>query len=142
MAELGQDLRLFTLEEAQSVLPLVKSIVRGILEDYALLQQKSAELREQKREATTAIGRSVRTAGKALSLEVEELTARVNDALAELTGLGVEFKGYEEGLVDFPARRNDEVIYLCWKSDEERIAYWHSLEGGFSGRQPLDDEIA
>jgi hypothetical protein len=73
--------------------------------------------------------------------EVEELTSRVNEALAELDALGVEFKGYEQGLVDFPARRNHEVIYLCWKYDEERIAYWHSLEGGYGGRRELDEEI-
>ncbi|MFN2432022.1 MAG: DUF2203 domain-containing protein [Gemmatimonadota bacterium] len=141
MSTLGQELRLFTLEEAQRVLPLVKSIVRGILEDHAVLQRKAIELREQKRAATTAIGRSVRTAGRALAHEVEELTDRVNEALAELAALGVEFKGYEEGLVDFPARRGDEIVYLCWKSDEERIAHWHTLEGGYAGRQELDDTI-
>lgn len=141
MSPLGQDLRLFTLNEAQSMLPLVKSIVRGILEDYAQLQQKSTELRELKREATAAIGRSTRAAGGALSAEIEELTARVNEALAELSALGVEFKGYEQGLVDFPARRNDELIYLCWRYEEERIGYWHTLEGGYAGRRELDETI-
>lgn len=141
MSTLGQDLRLFTLEEAQKILPLVKSIVRGILEDYAVLQQKAADLREQRREATTSIGRSARTAGNALSPEVQELTSRVNEAIAELNGLGVEFKGYEPGLVDFPARRAGEVIYLCWKHGEEQIGYWHTPEGGFAGRQELDAEI-
>ena len=141
MSTLGQDLRLFTLDEAQRILPLVKSIVRGIMEDHAVLQQKATELRDQKRQATTSIGRSVRGAGKALSHEVEELTARVNEAIAELEALGVEFKGYELGLVDFPARRNDEVVYLCWKHDEERIAFWHTLEAGYAGRQALDEEI-
>jgi len=135
MSTLGQDLRLFTLDEAQRVLPLVRSIVRGILEDYAQLQQRSVELREKKREATTTIGRSARLAATTLSTEIEELTGRVNEALAELNALGVEFKGYEQGLVDFPARRNEEIIYLCWKVDEERIAYWHTLEGGYAGRR-------
>jgi hypothetical protein len=141
MSTLGQDLRLFTLEEAQRMLPLVRSIVRGILEDYALLQQRTAELRDQRREAPGTGGRSPRTAGKALSREVEELTGRVNEALAELNALGVEFKGYEQGLVDFPARRNDEIVYLCWKLDEERITSWHTLEEGYAGRRELDDQI-
>ena len=139
MSTLGQELRLFTLEEAQNMLPLVKSIVRGILEDYAILQPKAGELRDLEREAPTAPdGRARR---RALFEEVEELTSRVNEALAELDALGVEFKGYEQGLVDFPARRNDEVIYLCWKYDEERIAFWHPLEGGYAARQKLDGEI-
>lgn len=137
MSTLGQDLRLFTLEEAQSMLPLVKSIVRGIIEDYATLQEKAAQLGEQKRNAT---GDSARLA-KALSGEAEELTNRVNEALAELDALGVEFKGYEQGLIDFPARRNDEVVYLCWKHDEERIAWWHPLEDGFAGRREIDAAI-
>ena len=123
------------------MLPLVKSIVRGILEDYAVLQQRTGELREQKREATTVIGRSVRAANHALTQEVEELTTRVNEGIAELEDLGVEFKGYEPGLVDFPARRNDEIVYLCWRFDEEQIRYWHSLEGGFAGRRELDEEL-
>ena len=139
MSTLGQELRLFTLEEAQHMLPLVKSIVRGILEDYAILQPKAGELRDLEREAATAS--EARARRRALFEEVEELTSRVNEALAELDTLGVEFKGYEQGLVDFPARRNDEVIYLCWKHDEERIAFWHSLEGGYAARQELDGEI-
>ena len=138
MSTLGQELRLFTLEEAQSMLPLVKSIVRGILEDYAILQPKAAELRELERDATAPEARARR---KTLFQEVEELTARVNEALAELDGLGVEFKGYEQGLVDFPARRYDEIVYLCWRYDEERIGYWHSLEGGYTGRRQLDEGI-
>lgn len=140
MSTLGQDLRLFTLEEAQSVLPLVKSIVRGILEDYAVLQQRTAELRDRTREEDAAPDRGGRPAD-GRSGEMEELTTRVNEALAELDALGVEFKGYEQGLVDFPARRNDEIIYLCWKHDEERIAYWHSLEGGYTGRREVDAAI-
>ncbi len=141
MSTLGQDLRLFTLDEAQSVLPLVKSIVRGILEDYAVLQEKASELRDRKREEGGAPDRDGRPAAGATAREVEELTTRVNEALAELGALGVEFKGYEQGLVDFPARRNDEVVYLCWKHDEERIAYWHSLEGGYDGRREVDAAI-
>lgn len=141
MSSLGQELKLFTLEEAQSMLPLVKSIVRGIMEDYAVLEQKALELRDRKRQAAEAGGRPARTAFRALSQEVDELTGRVNEALSELGALGVEFKGYELGLVDFPARRADEVIYLCWKVDEERIAYWHTIEGGYAGRQELDAAV-
>jgi hypothetical protein len=142
MSTLGQDLRLFTLDEAQRMLPLVRSIVRGILEDHAVLQEKVGELRTRRREAARRPYREAREAGAALTAEIEELTARVNDAIRELDALGVEFKGYELGLVDFPARRGDEVVYLCWKHDEERIGWWHTLEGGFAGRQQLDEEIS
>jgi hypothetical protein len=138
MSTLSQDLRLFTLEEAQSMLPLVKSIVRGILEDYALLQPKAEALRELERQGGDPEARARR---QPLLQEVQELSVRVNEALAELDALGVEFKGYEQGLVDFPARRYEEIVYLCWRHDEERIAYWHALEAGYAGRQELDEGI-
>jgi hypothetical protein len=136
MSTLGQELRLFTLEEAQSMLPLVRAIVRGILEDYGVLQGKVVEL-----QAVEGSGAAAQATSRALATEVEELTTRVNEALGELQALGIEFKGYEQGLVDFPAKRNDEVVYLCWKFDEERIGFWHSLEGGYAGRQELDGAI-
>ena len=53
---------------------------------------------------------------------------------------GIEIKGLEQGLLDFPALRNNgEEVYLCWKLDEEEIGFWHPLEGGFAGRKSIED---
>ena len=53
---------------------------------------------------------------------------------------GAIVKDLDEGLVDFPAVRDGEEILLCWRLGEEEVAYWHGLEEGFAGRQPLDPE--
>lgn len=147
MPTLGQELRLFTLEEAQRMLPLVRSIVRGIVEDHGLLQQKTAEARMQRREATpgrreAAPGKRAATPQNAAErAEITELKARVEEALGELAALGVEFKDFDIGLVDFPARRKQEVVHLCWRHGEERIGYWHPLEEGMAGRRDLDELV-
>jgi hypothetical protein len=52
--------------------------------------------------------------------------------------MGVLVKDLEMGLIDFPAQREGQEILLCWRLDEPRIAWWHTLEGGFGARQPLD----
>jgi len=67
---------------------------------------------------------------------------KTREALAEIEKLGCLVKDLEIGLVDFPARRDNETVYLCWKLGEERIGYWHGVEEGFAGRKPLDAGLA
>jgi hypothetical protein len=74
------------------------------------------------REAAAAIEREAKA--------IAECVARISDA-------GVQIKSLEEGLLDFPARRGDEDVLLCWKLGEDEIGYWHGLEEGFAGRKPL-----
>ena len=60
--------------------------------------------------------------------------------IKEIYDLGIEVKGVEQGLVDFPAiRENGEEVYLCWKMDEDRIEFWHRIADGIMGRQHIDD---
>ena len=75
------------------------------------------------------INRSQRAAERA----ARELENRMN----ELDTLGAELKGIEEGLVDFPCEREGRVVYLCWRFGEDTISWWHELDAGFQGRQPL-----
>jgi hypothetical protein len=63
------------------------------------------------------------------------------ERLAEIEQLGGEIKDLDTGLVDFPARRHDQDILLCWKLGERQVGYWHTLESGFRGRRPLDDQV-
>jgi hypothetical protein len=76
--------------------------------------------------------------------EIDELQATIEAestgvvrCVEELQSLGVVVKDLDQGLVDFPARRGDEEVLLCWHVGEDEVAYWHSLEGGFAGRKPL-----
>jgi hypothetical protein len=57
--------------------------------------------------------------------------------MSELDGIGVQLKRIDDGLVDFPSERDGRVVNLCWRLGEDTIAWWHELDAGFAGRQPL-----
>jgi hypothetical protein len=63
------------------------------------------------------------------------------DELERIRALGGEVKDLDMGLVDFPGHRRGEDILLCWRLGERQIAYWHTVEGGFAGRRPIDEQI-
>ncbi len=111
--------RLFTAAEAQRTLPLVRTIVRDIL-----------ALGAQAREVLS---------GRAEEPSIEELQDQLQDLLAELSGMGCYYKdwNFQIGLVDFPALIDDEVVFLCWRSDEPELRYYHRIEDGYAGRRPL-----
>ena len=129
--------RVFTLAEANAMLPLVRAIAR----DLVRLSREVVE-RHQRVEHLKA-GRSI-TMGDPYDEELaqidDELTKdrqRLHEYVEELRQLGVEPKHAVEGIVDFPAMLDGELVYLCWKYGESEIRYWHSLDGGFATRQPL-----
>lgn len=123
----------FTLDEANRTLPLVRRIVGDIVESYARFQdrlkafhQLAAEMVPIDRERT-----------EALREEIDDLAEEINGFLGELRQIGCEFKGFDEGLVDFLSLRDGRPVFLCWKLGEESIEHWHELDAGFAGRQPL-----
>jgi hypothetical protein len=129
--------RLFTREEAERTLPFVQRIVRDLMLEHPAWRRAVAryELLAAGARAEQGETRELADARR----EVEALAARIDGYLAELEQVGCEFKGFEEGLVDFRARRPDgRVVYLCWRYGEERITHWHELDAGAAGRQPLD----
>jgi len=126
---LDQTLRLFDVEEAERMLPLVRTIVRGMMDDFA-------ERRERLREL--AAFRSRGEDEEPVRHEIDLLTEKLVEAAEELADLGIECKGVEQGLVDFPSERDGEVVYLCWRYGEERIEWWHPVEAGYAGRRPIE----
>ncbi len=128
--------RLFTLEEAVALLPKLVPIVEEIQARKRELDEWSARLE----------GVIERASGNGHALTAEQVEARertqaagreIERLMGEIDALGVELKGIDEGLVDFRSMREGRVVYLCWRLGEETIGYWHELETGFSGRQPL-----
>jgi hypothetical protein len=113
---------LFTPSGANRTLPLVKRIVGDILD-------RGAELR-----ALLA-----RRSGQEHDRRMREIEHELRDLMRELKRIGCFYKdwGFETGLVDFPARIDGREVYLCWRSDEERITWYHDIEAGFQGRQPI-----
>jgi hypothetical protein len=72
--------------------------------------------------------------------EVERVARELAKTIDDIVAHGAEIKDLDEGLIDFPALRHGETVLLCWKLGEDEIRYWHTVEGGFAGRQelPLD----
>ncbi|MFN8644663.1 MAG: DUF2203 domain-containing protein [Candidatus Binatia bacterium] len=126
--------QLFTLEEANALIPRLELIMER-------MQRRGIELRQ----AIEALARQ----GDEPIMNVEvghllerrpELQALVDDleqCIGEIDGLGAQFKGLELGLVDFPSEIEGQLGLLCWQYGEKEITHWHSLDGGFEGRQPL-----
>jgi hypothetical protein len=129
----------FTLEMANRMLPLVSRIVRDILDHYRDWRQMVEAF-----EMATALSRADRPTAEAEALQrrAQELASEIQGFLAELTSLGVEFKGFELGLVDFPGDIDGQQILWCWKFGEPSVQYWHDPVAGYAGRQPVDTLLA
>lgn len=125
----------FTIEMANRTLPLVSRIVRDILDHYRAWQQTVEAF-----EIATALSRADRPTPEAESLQrkAQELAREIQGFLAELTDLGVEFKGFELGLVDFPGDVDGHPVMWCWKFGESAVQHWHEVDAGYSGRQPIE----
>lgn len=126
--------RVFTVDEANRTLPLVSRIVEDIVRDYARWREK-VEAYELEVARTTR-GETNEDAAR-LERDAQQLAAEIERYLGELAALDVQFKGFDLGLVDFPARKDDRDVMLCWRLGEPRVEYWHEVDGGFAGRQPL-----
>ncbi|MGI0140695.1 MAG: DUF2203 domain-containing protein [Thermoplasmata archaeon] len=74
-----------------------------------------------------------------LDQEWSALTRRIEETVEKLRAEGIEIKDLEGGLIDFYARRDGDIVCLCWKSGEDRVGFYHSLDAGFRGRRPLSD---
>jgi hypothetical protein len=70
---------------------------------------------------------------------VARFAAEIESCLGELDQVGCVFKGFELGLVDFPAEHEGRVVCLCWQRGEAEVTHWHELDAGYAGRQLLDD---
>ena len=126
--------RTFTVEQANKMLPLVRRIVRDIV-DAHLAWQRALQAYENAATWTRADSPSGHVT--ALENDVRRLAAEIEGYLVELRELSVDFKGFEQGLVDFPGERDGRVVCLCWKLDEDAVEFWHEVSDGYAGRQPI-----
>jgi hypothetical protein len=125
-------MKMFTLQEANALLPNVKIIVAKIQRAH---RQLSSYREEAKKAAEAAEhGGGGLTDGVAYAAALTDLTLQ----LAELEALGVQLKDFERGLVDFPSLREGRVVLLCWQLGEgDELEWWHDVDAGFAGRTPL-----
>jgi hypothetical protein len=125
-------MKLFTIEEANALLPSVRQILkkiqrsRGRLKAFGKQAKLAAEGAEQ--------GGGGMAAGAQYAIILTDLT----EQMAELDDIGVQLKDFERGLIDFPSMRDGRVVLLCWQLGEgDELEFWHDVDAGFSGRTPL-----
>ena len=128
--------RLFTLEEANAIVEQITPLLERLREEHAALMEARQTFGEY---ANNLRHHGFLVEGHRVESEISEHIARLRGGIESIADLGVEIKNLEWGLVDFPAIRNGEIVYLCWRLDEGPIRYWHDLDAGFAGRQPVDD---
>jgi hypothetical protein len=125
--------RSFTLEEASALLPRLRPIISEMQDVKSKLDGTKEEVAKA-RDVASGNGNVRNRSGVE---RAEELTARLTELMEQINDLGCEIKGIDEGLIDFPSEREGRPVYLCWRIGEDEIGYWHELDTGFSGRQPL-----
>ena len=126
----------FTREEAEDLLPQISVVLREIQVKYESVLQTQEELDALRMQAA---GNGYHLQDRIVNLqrELSQQAQTLRKLLDELTGFGCVLKDPERGLIDFLSLRSGREIYLCWYLGEERINFWHDLEAGFAGRQPL-----
>ena len=131
-------LKLFTLQEANALLPRVRGIVARLQEIYVLFQQY-AEGGSHPASLQRTNGHPKLEPASALPQlrEIQALRDEAEALIKAIVELGVALKDIEQGLIDFPTERDGRIVYLCWKHGEDEIRFWHELDTGFAGRQPL-----
>jgi hypothetical protein len=118
--------RRFTLADANRALPLVRRIAQDVVRVHARVTQIHTDMQSAK-------GKELADGQANLDRSVEQLQGYVD----ELHEIGCDLKDYQTGLVDFIGSHHGRDVCLCWKLGEERIEYWHEMQSGFAGRQPI-----
>jgi hypothetical protein len=126
-------MKIFSVEEANALLPTVRGILRQIRRAHRrlLLYQDAAK------EAAAAAAEQG-GGGIASGVRYAAILMDLTLLMSEIESLGVQLKDFTRGLVDFPSLRDGRVVLLCWQLDEgDRVEWWHDVDAGFAGRTPL-----
>lgn len=132
-------MKTFTLDEAQALLPVLESLLNRATEAKQAAQELDETQQAQMRRIFESGGLFIDVAKvQKRKVTLEALVQRAKDSLEEIDAIGVQIKDLEIGLLDFPCLLEGETVLLCWKRGEARIEFWHRMEEGFRGRQPID----
>jgi len=129
----------FKLAEAQTLLPVLESLLRRAQSAGARTTELESEMQQLSQRIFLSGGMHVNVSAAARRrAEREKALQETRDTLAEIDEIGVQVKDLEQGLLDFPCVIDGKTVLLCWKLGEKEIAFWHSPEDGFVGRKPVD----
>jgi len=135
-------MKTFTLDEAQSLLPVLESLLKRALDSKEAAESVESSLTDLSRRIYLSGGMRVDISSVARQrAEMESHLARVRESITEIDSIGVQVKDLDNGLLDFPFKLEDQVVLLCWKMGEPAIEHWHTMESGFGGRQPVDERF-
>lgn len=132
-------IRVFTVERANSALPLVQRIVQDIVAEHPGWKDLIARYELAAAGARPDWGESPEQA--ALHREIDQVAQHINGFVDELAEVGCLLKGFEQGLVDFYAEHEGRLVFLCWQLGEPAVGHWHEIEAGFAGRQEITPEF-
>ena len=131
----GPTEKVFTVEQANSALVLVRRIVEDIVARYTTL----LDLRTRHHDLASQTGTEPNL--HELARDIKSAVAELNRLHEELTEIGCVLKDWAGGLVDFPAVYEGRNVWLCWRLGEPAVTHWHELRNGFSGRQPIGPDF-
>jgi hypothetical protein len=135
-------MRTFTLREAQSMLPVLESLLRKSIEAKSMIEEVEQEFNELAERIFFNGGTLVDVRACAARKAQREKAIQVaKDTLSEIDAIGVQVKDLDIGLLDFPCKVDGEIVLLCWKMGEPTITHWHSTEDGYAGRRPIDGRM-
>ena len=129
--------RTFTPDEANEALVELRPIVERMVEHRRNLIAAQVQQAELVTRIAGNGGDMVPSDLHEAADTIQREAAAISDCAERINAAGAEVKSLEEGLLDFPARRGDEIVLLCWKLGEDEIHYWHRADEGFGGRKPL-----
>jgi hypothetical protein len=129
----------FTLGEAQTLLPVLESLLKRAQEFALRAHRFEIEMQELTQRIHLTGGMHVDVVAAARRrAERDKAAQQAKDTLVEIDEIGVTVQDLEEGLLDFPCQIDGATVLLCWKLGESAITHWHTPEDGFEGRKPLD----
>jgi hypothetical protein len=135
--------RTFTLAEAETLLPVLESLLRSAMQAKALIEEVEAEFDALRSRILANGGMLLKIEDLARrKAERDKAVQRAKDAVAEIDAAGVQVKDLDIGLLDFPCVVDGDVVLLCWKLGEQGITHYHGTNEGFAGRKPIDGRIS
>jgi hypothetical protein len=127
------DERIFTVAEATSLLPHLRIVLTEISQEWERMRKLNPEI-QKARDSAALDGYSK------FGVEYVETVSHLTSLIHQVKDMGVHLKDVEKGLCDFPYIKDGRMVYLCWQLGEDTIQYWHDIETGFAGREPLDEK--
>jgi hypothetical protein len=135
-------MKTFTLDEAQSLLPVLEALLKRAIDGKRAADDVESELSDLSRKIYLSGGMRVNLPEVAQQrAEMESHLERVRETISEIDSIGVQVKDLDTGLLDFPFRLDEDIVLLCWRMGESSIEHWHTVESGFQGRQPVDERF-